>query len=338
MRLYIMHMNIKTTLLAILICICHITYAQPVARNVVVEHFTNTYCSVCASRNPGFYANLQQHPGIMHIAYHPSLPYNACPLNQHNRPENDDRTKLYNVFGATPQLVIQGEMVPNSTNFNDPAIFQNYTGQMSAFDMQVRMEITGGNMLEVTTVIRKVAASSLSSLLLFGALVEDTLFFAANNGEQQHYDVFRKALWTAGGTSITAPANIGDSVVMTATVATHSAWNIARIYSMAMLQETNLQIVQAQRSNYVPASLSVANMPAAGRVELYPNPATSEIYINAKEPITQIAVYNVTGALVLKQGAQPTHTKLNISQLAPGLYEIVVTQGGQLCRARFVKQ
>ena len=34
-----------------------------VPKKVIVEHFTNTLCSVCASRNPGFYSNLNNQNG-----------------------------------------------------------------------------------------------------------------------------------------------------------------------------------------------------------------------------------------------------------------------------------
>lgn len=54
-------------------------FAQQVPKKVLVAHFTNTRCSVCASRNPGFFNNLdnQNNGDLIHIAYHPSRPYNS---------------------------------------------------------------------------------------------------------------------------------------------------------------------------------------------------------------------------------------------------------------------
>jgi hypothetical protein len=38
-----------------------LAHAQ-VTKKIIVEHFTNTKCSVCASRNPGFHTNLNVNP------------------------------------------------------------------------------------------------------------------------------------------------------------------------------------------------------------------------------------------------------------------------------------
>tara|TARA_B110000285_G_C15096412_1_gene602244 strand:+ start:1583 stop:1825 length:243 start_codon:yes stop_codon:yes gene_type:complete len=78
-----------------------------VVKKVLVEHFTYTRCSVCASRNTGFITNLNAQSDVVHISYHPSSPYSNCQFNQYNLQENDDRTKYYGVFGSTPRLVIQ---------------------------------------------------------------------------------------------------------------------------------------------------------------------------------------------------------------------------------------
>jgi hypothetical protein len=58
-------------------------YAQ-VAKKTIVEHFTNTKCSICASRNPGFHTNLNANPAIQSISIHPSSPYSTCFLSQQN--------------------------------------------------------------------------------------------------------------------------------------------------------------------------------------------------------------------------------------------------------------
>jgi len=78
-----------------------------VQKNVVVEHFTNTRCGICASRNPGFFTNLNNNPDVIHLAIHPSSPYSSCVFNQHNSVDNDDRTNYYGIYGGTPRLVVQ---------------------------------------------------------------------------------------------------------------------------------------------------------------------------------------------------------------------------------------
>lgn len=91
-------------------------FAQ-VPRNIIVEHFTNTKCSVCASRNPGFQTNLNAHPDVRQISIHPSSPYSTCLLSQQNTVDNDARTNYYGVYGGTPRLVINGTVISASVNY-----------------------------------------------------------------------------------------------------------------------------------------------------------------------------------------------------------------------------
>ena len=74
-------------------------------KQVVIEHFTNTKCSICASRNPGFYSVLANYPQVIHIAYHPSAPYQNCYFNLQNKPENDARTNYYNTYATLSQQI-----------------------------------------------------------------------------------------------------------------------------------------------------------------------------------------------------------------------------------------
>src|SRR4051812_23780642 len=106
-----------------LLCVTsHFAGAQ-VPKKIVVEHFTNTNCSICASKNPGFYANLSSQPNIQHIAVHPSSPYPACMLSQHNVTENDARTNYYGVYGSTPRFIINGELIAPSVNLDNASVF-----------------------------------------------------------------------------------------------------------------------------------------------------------------------------------------------------------------------
>src|SRR5690606_32021138 len=93
----------------------------------------------------------------------------------------------------------------------------------------------------VKVVVKKVDTSSISSLLLYGAIVEDTLFFTANNGETKQYDVFRKALWGASPLSISAPVAVGDSAVYTKTLPVDAVWDMHRVYAAAIIQQTDKQ-------------------------------------------------------------------------------------------------
>lgn len=306
--------------------------AQPVAKRVVVEHFTNTYCSICASRNPGFYNNLWQFPQVMHLSVFPSAPYSACPINQKNKVENDARTKYYGIYGETPRIVIQGKVIPNGADFKDASLFQNELNQTTPFEVNVKLTALNPDHAQVQVVVKKVATSSVTNLVLYGALVQDTLYFNANNGEAVHYNVFRKAVW-ANPMSIVAPANAGDSVVYTQTMNTDKAWK--QIYAMAILSNAaNKEAVQAGKSGILPVTTSVSeskNYSAA----IYPNPVHERLFVRNVDVIQPYAIINHTG-LIVRQGVLQAGA-LNIGTLHAGLYylKLVSADGEQVIR--FIK-
>jgi hypothetical protein len=101
----------------------HFAVARQIPKAVIAEHFTNTWCSICASRNPGLLSNLNSFPQLIHIAYYPSSPHAGCPLTMHNPVEANARTNYYGIYGGIPQLVVGGSVV--SGVFTNPAIFSS---------------------------------------------------------------------------------------------------------------------------------------------------------------------------------------------------------------------
>lgn len=220
--------------------------AAQVPATTVVEHTTNTVCGICASRNPGFYDNLEDHPHILHLAIHPSSPYSSCILNQHNTAENDARTDYYGIYGSTPKFVIQGELLPVSADLTDPAIFDPYEGGTSPASLSLRQWKYGADSVRVRVVVRTETAHGLGTLRLFVALAEDTIFYHAPNGEDLHFDVFREALTAPVGDDLILPATVGDSVVFTAATPSHPDWEVGRIFAIAILQEaSDKHVIQA---------------------------------------------------------------------------------------------
>ncbi len=305
----------KTILTAIAILATWATQAQ-VTRRVIAEHFTNSYCSVCASRNPGFFTNLHNYPNVLHIAYYPSSPYAACPLNQHNKPEADARTNYYGVYGGTPRLVIEGAVISASASYTDPSLFTSVLGQTSAFALTVSISATSATTGSVTTVVKKVASSTLTNVNIYGAIVEDTLFFNAANGENVHYNVFRKSLWPTLPYSITAPAAVGDSVILTQSFTIHSAWNVARTSAVVMLQDAGKAVLQAEKSGRL---ASTANVPLHQKcATIFPNPASNTLLVqDLPMGLYRAIVTDIAGKKVID--TYISHT-LDIASLGSGTW------------------
>jgi hypothetical protein len=300
--------------------------AQPVAKTVLAEHFTNKYCSICASKNPPLYNNMSMHAGVLHIAYHPSSPYPACPLNMHNVSENDGRANYYGVYGGTPKLVMQGVPLPTSTSYADPAIFTSVAGQTTPFSMRVEIVASGSDSVKTTVWVKKEDASTLTTLNLYGALVEDTIFVASANGEPGSYDVFRKAVWGTNPVSVAAPISIGDSVMYTGTVARRTEWAAARMYALAIVQADDKQLVQAARSGYLqPAT----GMPAVvtATLSLAPNPATGYIKVSGLVSFpVNVTIFDAVGRRQRDAVIEKPDAMIPVSDLPVGSYFLHLQQ------------
>ena len=204
---------LRSSLVALsLLGLSNTSHAQVVPKTSVVEHFTNTYCSICASRNPGFYSNLANFPQVLHLAYYPSAPYPACPFNQLNKAENDARTNYYGIYGATPRLVVNGTVLPGNANYSSPDILQGTSNATSDYSLRITTRRIDATQAEAILHIRKVGTNSLQQLQLFAVLTEDTVHFNANNGESEHYDLFHKSLTGLNPLAITSLQAVNHTV------------------------------------------------------------------------------------------------------------------------------
>src|SRR5690606_4388636 len=97
-------------------------HGEKVPKQMLVEHFTNTLCSVCASRNPGFKANLNNESNYTLLSIHPSSPYPSCLFNNHDKRGNDGRTKFYGIYGGTPLIALNGPVISSRADYPKPPI------------------------------------------------------------------------------------------------------------------------------------------------------------------------------------------------------------------------
>lgn len=296
-----------------------------VPQKVVVEHFTNTYCSTCASRNPGFYSNVNQHPDVLHLSYHPSSPYPQCPLNQHNKAENDERTQHYGIYGSTPRLVVQGNVISAGANYNSSALFDPYEGKTSSIDLQAKLMYSPGN-YQLQLSIKRVAAGGLDSASLFAALYEDTVFMTNANGEVNPKNVFRQSFASSTGFpsgTFALPTQVGDSLLFYLSLSANSAWRDGHIFAAALLQNpANKAIEQASATASADLVLTIPDQPKT-KVVLYPNPYTSgDLRLEGLTSDSPYRVYSLDGKLqdqgTVKAGIIP------VANLPKGLYLLVI--------------
>ena len=301
-------------------------YTQ-VPLKTIVEHFTNTKCSVCASKNPGFYTNLGNHPDVLHLSIHPSAPYATCPLSQQNMTDNDARTNYYGIYGATPRIVINGDVTASSTNYSSSSLFTPYQGLTSSFALTVSTTMVGADSIHSAVMIKKMAASSLTNVSLFIGLVEDTIFLNGGNGETKHFNVLRKAVSGSAGLSVTLPNGINDSMIVSKTSHVNAIWNKNRMYTIAILQDaSNKDVIQSEKSSLVDnaTSAGIEIVSETKALIVYPNPASHFIYYLLKEnTLFQYDIFNINGQQI-SSGSTSMGMPIDISVLENGVYAILL--------------
>lgn len=297
-----------------------------VPKKMNVEHFTNTYCSVCANRNPGFKNNLNQQSDYTLLTFHPSSPYQACTINKSNKRGNDARTRHYGVYGSTPRLVINGSVINVNSDYSKPALFSPFVGDSSAFSMKLYQYKAINNLLRYRVVITKEDNSTEMEAQLYLAIAEDSFKFNAPNGETLHRNVFRIALTDSNGNKISLPVQIGDSVVYNFESGTNG-FNSANLIGVAILQDMNGELLQSQQNKKTDTDQSLS-LNSFDRLvfDIYPNPTSSclqfsEIDLTA---VTFYKIYDLVGNVVLDGKLEE---KIDVSELTAGIYWIKITEG-----------
>lgn len=329
--------NAILTVIVLLISIC--SFAQ-VKRTVVVEHFTNTYCSICASRNPSFKQNVANHPEVISITIHPSRPYRSCELHQHNPTDNDSRTNYYGILGGTPRIVVQGDVVSASTNYGSASIFDAYENNFTPYAVYFRRVIKTRDSLTAKIVITKMAEDSRTSLLLYVPAVEDTLNFAAPNGEEVHYNVLRKSLFNS---SVQAPLMVGDSVEISVRTKMHPDWNVKQISAIAICQdEATKDILQASKSidsaSKEDETLSISYSYDNIDFSIYPNPSKGTYTISSAEiKRGMLVIKSLNGSILLKEPFN-NQAVIDLSLWNKGMYFLTLESDKNVVTKKLLKR
>ncbi len=298
----------------------NLSLTAQVNQNIIVEHFTNSACSVCASNNPALFTNLANNPNILHIAVHPSVPYSSCELYKHNTSENNARTSFYGILNGTPRIVINGNVVP-PTSFGSTTLFDNYKNKTTSFEIKVSQKRLSTDSLTTTIIIKATSAHSFTDFNLYVPIVEDSLNYASPNGEKLHHNVFRKVAYNQ---TISAPV-LGDSLIINTNTAINNVWNLAQIKSIAMLQNsTNKNIEQVAESlkSLSNNNSNLVKFITNNTIILYPNPATNEINISSTFT-GSYKIFDLTGKVCL-MGENNHYSKIDIQNLQKGMYIIAL--------------
>jgi hypothetical protein len=297
-----------------------------VDRTLVVEHYTNTLCGSCAAQNGALFELLDDYPDVLHISYHPSSPYSNCAFNLHNVTENDDRTNYYGIYGATPRVVLQGDVVGFQNPILNAGDIEAELGKKSDYMVSVSQEQLNASTVNVQVVVKLVGQPNTQSHNLYAVIAEKEINYNAPNGEDLHHNVFRKVL-------LNQAINIGssgDSVIINTSYEIHGDWEEEEMFVTAMVQDDNTKaVLQAFESDKLDAGSSFISDNEILSLDgvLYPNPATDVIHLgHTQATFLKAEFYAVTGNLVK---SFPDPSSMNVSDLPEGIYMVVLTDDSQ---------
>lgn len=294
----------------------------------IVEHFTNTSCSVCASNNPNIFSSINNHPGTLLISFHPSSPYPSDFFNPQNKTENDDRTKYYGLYGSTPKLMLNGKSVQVNNLNSNLSIADTLK---SNFILSIVQKQISANQLSVEFSVKKVANDTTTFAVLFVGAIEDTVYKTTNNGEKVHYMVFRKSLSNVQGNAILLPKNIGDSVLLNFQLNVQNDWILKRISTMAILQRPDKKVINSNisKNEFLTSTSIDANAISSCVIELFPNPNANGVFYSIAA-IDVLDVYNVQGVLIKHLEHIPAQQAIFLNDVNSGMFAVRASVNGKV--------
>ncbi len=310
--------------------------AQPVKKYVLIEHFTNSHCGICASRNPTFFNLIEQPQNaseVHHLAIHPNFPYPACVFYQANTVDNIARSSLYTING-TPRVVLNGTLINASSTLLSQANLNSFANQTSPLHVKVTENNSGGTRT-VTVSARTVGNVPAGPYKLFLILAEKTINLTTPNGEKVHHNVLRDII----SSEDFVPAANGSTVDRTVTYTANTAWNTDELYVLAFVQNTTTKEVINSGTRFDPA-ISGTREATPQQISIQPNPAQDFAYAQVTDDeVKQVEMFSVSGQrTVLSFQAQQGQIELPVAALAPGIYFVKITGEKGAYVGKMVKQ
>ena len=313
--------------------------APPVQSNLVIyEHFTNASCGPCATYNPQFQALLlANNLEATSVKHHTSWP-GTDPMYSFNTADPTSRVNYYGITGV-PAVRLGSALSSNPANINQGNIDDNVLNTPNNWNYILNTSISGNN-LSVTGSVRGKTTTANTDNKLWLYLVEDPISYATapgSNGEKDFPSVLRKILPTSNGINC---GNGSQSTTVNATYALSPTFVRDNLYLLAFVQANGTKDVnkgvKIKLGNAINTT-SLQDLPANNtQWSAYPNPTSSEFFLQISEGFTNATGYTVTNAMgqIMAQGSLPqdgisNRIRISTQEWADGLYTVQLNQGDQ---------
>lgn len=258
--------NILSTLLVCLFSVA--AFGQN--RLVLVEHFTQASCGPCASQNPALKTLLDANATkVVALKYQTSWP-GVDPMNAANPTEAAARVQYYNVTGV-PNSVMDGSGPGSPGTIVTTSTINNRYNTAAPLNITASHQWTAGyDSIQIGVFVANagtatVASGAAGSLKLQVAVIEEEVNYPSapgSNGETVFYQVMRKMVPDASGTTMADSWTAGQTQMFVFKVAAPSYLaNLNKVAVVAFIQDnSNKSVLNASRTT----AQTIAGLPDIG--------------------------------------------------------------------------
>lgn len=225
-------------------------------RMILMEEFSNASCGPCAATNPGFNALLDANANkVIPIKYQWDFP-GFDPMNQQNPTEVDVRISYYSI-NSVPKAVMDGTLNTHPSNINQTTI-NNESVVPSPFVMTLTHYLSDDkDSIFIKCVFEATEAITMTTPKCHVAITEQEIHFTSApgaNGEKDFFEVMRKMLPNASGTSIATNWTIGEKDSLMFAVALPAyIYDLTEVAVVSWIQDNaNKSVKQAAYSMPIP--------------------------------------------------------------------------------------
>lgn len=258
--------NIVSTLLVCLFSVA--AFGQN--RLVLVEHFTQASCGPCASQNPALKTLLDANATkVVALKYQTSWP-GVDPMNAANPTEAAARVQYYGVTGV-PNSVMDGSGPGSPGTIVTTTTINNRYNTAAPLNLSASHQWTAGyDSIQIGVYVANagtatVASGAAGSLKLHVAVIEEEINYPSapgSNGETVFYQVMRKMVPDASGTTMADSWTAGQTQMFVFKVAAPSYLaNLNKVAVVAFIQDnSNKSVLNAARTSVQ----TIAGLPDVG--------------------------------------------------------------------------
>ncbi|MDZ7878175.1 MAG: T9SS type A sorting domain-containing protein [Saprospiraceae bacterium] len=321
-----------TTLSLVFLLTATIAFGQA-KRYVLLEHFTNTLCSSCASLNPGLFSAIQveTNTNVHHISYHWRTPYSTCLYYQASPTRQDARADYYGIPGS-PRVSSNG----GSNTSLSAVTLAGITAAATTSPISVKVTENTGTNRAVVVKVKWATTPPAGTYVMHVAVVEKKTNYLSPNGESVHHNVFRTFLTTAAGEPIQTNTQTEQTINYT-----YPSANLgveSQLYTVAWVQNTTTKEVLNSGTKFDPTT-ATEEVSVDNQVEVSPNPTTGKTTLTFNKLTPQyLTVQTLTGQVVESVKLSNTTTyDLNLAQFAAGIYLVKIKSEEGVAIKRIVK-